>query len=412
MADYKTTKSTGVDLLITDIFNLEQYNPDEILQLLVNHPNPLVITHDFANYCIKNPAFYQTSREIVSVCINFVLFNFNEFPEFGELAKAIEVLSEVSDEFREALISFGFYSDSLFKVILDSAIKENAFDIVCNITCIFITNGFHMDLSALFSLAQVLNIQSKSVHLVAFLVSQSLSDFCPECVIASGNYLISSQKDIRFYNLGKEAYKAFIGVFRFLNDKIDVDFKTIIYDLQQTLQRFPDNLNVYASIPEMLLEIYEISADTFNEEEFIFIPTKLIRRSTNLLAKYFNEQSQTVSALCLHAALLIGDIDDIEPCIECFMFLFSYYSSFYTNLKLVLIEYLKAFIEDEHLSCYLNNLPKDEICDDLFQLIDFHNENIDSIAIFRLMISMGVQIEIDHYAQELDVEREFLESLL
>lgn len=91
-----------------------------------------------------------------------------------------------------------------------------------------------------------------------------------------------------------------------------MNFEDIVYNLQQALQMYPDNMNALTSIPEMLLEINEISPDTFNEKIFISISTELIKCPSNLLAKNLNEQFQTATAFCLHVALIFGDITDIR----------------------------------------------------------------------------------------------------
>ncbi len=413
MADYKTTKNTRIDQFNTATIDLEHYDPEEMIQLLNELPNPLAIIQDFTKYCIKNPSFYHSSHEIVSFYNKFVLCNYPTFSDFGEAIKTIELLSKLSDETHYLLINFDFYSDDFFNTILYNAIKENLLDIVCNIIYQSIKHGFFMNLSTLFTLAQNNHIQSKSIHLMVFQFSRYLTQFCSECVIASYNYLRSSQKEVQFYDLGKEAYKAFITIIRYLNSENNVDFETIVYDLKQTLIKFQDNMNVLASISEMLLEIHELSPETFDEETFISIPAELIKCSSKLLARNFdNEQSQTVTALCLHTSFIIGDVDDIKHCIEHIIYFFSDYSNYHTNLKLVLIEYLQAIAEDEHLSKYLNNLPTKDLIDDLIEFIDFANENIDSLAMLRLLIALGIPIDIEKFAEEKGIEEQKLRMIL
>lgn len=89
-----------MDLLNTDapVFDIGHYDPDEMIQLLNEFPNPLANAQDFIKHCIKNPSFYHSSYEIVSIFNRFVLSQFQKFPDFGEAIKTIALLSELSDE--------------------------------------------------------------------------------------------------------------------------------------------------------------------------------------------------------------------------------------------------------------------------------------------------------------------------
>ena len=59
-----------------------------------------------------------------------------------------------------------------------------------------------------------------------------------------------------------------------------------------------------------------------------------------------------------------------------------------------LIEYLQAIVEDEGFSKFLDNLPTNKLLQDLIEFIDFSNNNIDPLAMLRLLSAFGLPIDV------------------